>query len=183
MRDHPRLTARWPSFPKKQNKALVLDPMASQIHKIKSSLLYKHHGSKNLFWVVKEGVLKDKNREEIPCEVIECKTWKWNKKNLDLNLDLEDLRKKLWEKGFHSLLIEGGAYTLSSFFEQEVLQRFYLHLSPLLLGRTSALSWSEHLQIPSLKEALSMELSSCTFLSPDISLSYKLRARKNGHPL
>ena len=159
--DNPKLNVRWPSLPQKRNRVVVLDSEGSRIHKIKESLLYRHHDPKEIFWVVK------KQLKNIPCEMLVCKTLG------NGDLDLEDLRQQLWERGVRSLLIEGGAYTLSSFLK--VIQRFHLILSPRLLGAKSALSWSQHLQVPSLEEALFWELSSWMFLPPDTVLSYKTK--------
>ena len=162
--DNPRLTVRWPSFSSRRNKVIVLDPEGSRIHRIKESLLYKHHLPEEVFWVVKKGL--ERNQPNVPsCEFMACEV------SPKGGLDLEDLRQQLWERGFRSLLIEGGAYTLSSFLD--LIQRFHLILSPRLLGGRSALSWSQHFETSSLKESLFMSLSSWILLPPDMALSYK----------
>ena len=198
--DNPRLTVRWPFSAEsenaiqnptgsrqkqkqrqrqKPNKVVVLDPEGSRLHKMKGSLLSQNHEPKEVFWVVREGLDQKKlgkklfgkqvfPSQDLPCELVPCKTLSNGKGE---SLDLEDLRRQLWGRGIHSLLIEGGAYTLSSFLE--VIQRFHLILSPRLLGGKSALSWSQHLEVPSLESSLFWELSSWVLLPPDMALSYK----------
>ncbi len=50
------------------------------------------------------------------------------------DIDLSDLLTKLFQRGITSFLIEGGAYTLSTFLEAKLIDRLELFMAPKILG-------------------------------------------------
>ncbi len=48
--------------------------------------------------------------------------------------DTQDILKALFERGLHSVYIEGGACTTSHFLQQRTLDQVQLHISPKILG-------------------------------------------------
>ncbi len=49
-------------------------------------------------------------------------------------ISLETILRLLWKEGVTSILVEGGAYTASSFLEQNLVQKVYSFGAPLILG-------------------------------------------------
>ncbi len=56
-------------------------------------------------------------------------------------LDLQVLREELFRREIYSVMIEGGALTISEFLRQNAVDRLYNFIAPKILGR--GLAWSE----------------------------------------
>lgn len=59
---------------------------------------------------------------------------------INKNIPLKSLLKKLSEQGIISLLVEGGAITISSFIDAKLAQKLYWFQAPILIGGTKSIS-------------------------------------------
>lgn len=65
--------------------------------------------------------------------------------------DLRELLRRLLERGYTGVLVEGGGRTHESFLRQGVADRVELHVAPLVFG--SGTSWAEAQGVESVREA------------------------------
>ena len=56
-------------------------------------------------------------------------------------ISLKTILRLLWKEGVTLILVEGGAYTASSFLEQNLVQKVYLFGAPLMLGGGGAIAF------------------------------------------
>ena len=139
-KDNPSLNSRSDKFLKKENFVFVMDPEGRfekgslKINEVRST--------EKVFFIVKKG-----NKEN----QIECPTLE------DGNFDLDFLSGKLFEMGVYSVLVEGGAFTISQFASQKILKRIYCFVAPILLGGDTGINWTSGLSFPSLKESLRLK--------------------------
>ena len=76
-------------------------------------------------------ILKEKG---VRVEVVESTSTKVN---------LKEVLKKLGEKNIASLLVEGGGEVIASFFENKLVDKIFVFLSPILIGGKDAPTWFE----------------------------------------
>ena len=136
-RDNPRLDIRHPQFPNLKNKVFVLDPQGQRLQTFKTWQLAQAHATQNIFWIVKEGA-HHPMAHGMP-NIIELP--KAHGAHLPDMLDLQVLREELFRREIYSVMIEGGALTISEFLRQNAVDRLYNFIAPKILGR--GLAWSE----------------------------------------
>lgn len=61
---------------------------------------------------------------------------------LDGVLQPKEIAQKLFERGIHSILLEGGAVTLDNFMHAGIIQEMHIHMAPLTLG--TGREWGFH---------------------------------------
>lgn len=138
--DNPKLDFRGTGFEgQKQNKVVLLDPKGKAADKFKDSNLHKIHGAKNVYVLTRVDHVSKWAKNLNP--VI---TWEATQQGWDQAL------KNLYQKGIHSLYVEGGSYVFSQFLHYNLAQKIYLFQSPKILG--DGVSWTKYLASPSLKE-------------------------------
>jgi diaminohydroxyphosphoribosylaminopyrimidine deaminase/5-amino-6-(5-phosphoribosylamino)uracil reductase len=64
---------------------------------------------------------------------------------------LEVLLKELGKRGLIGVLVEGGGYTIESFFRQGLVDAIELHVAPIVLG--SGRVWVDGVGVASLSES------------------------------
>ncbi len=138
--DRPQLNIRFGlSVPKKTKKILILDPDLKTFKKLPTLDLpiFKHHKAKDIFWICKQNTTPPPS-----CaygNIIPCRSYSQGAGGV---LDLGFLQHALYQKGICSVLVEGGAHTLSAFLQQGIGQKLLCFLSPTLIGGGRGLSWT-----------------------------------------
>ncbi|RYG32103.1 bifunctional diaminohydroxyphosphoribosylaminopyrimidine deaminase/5-amino-6-(5-phosphoribosylamino)uracil reductase RibD [bacterium] len=84
-------------------------------------------------------------------------------------IDLSELLASLYEAGHIGLLVEGGARTIASFFEDRLVDRVELFMGPKVLG--AGPSWLEGLKIQKLAEAPSLKIDRVEKWGSDVHIS------------
>jgi len=143
--DHPKLNVRLPGFEDHRNKAIVIDPYARALERIAKSDLLKVRAPSDVLWVIRRG---HEHTNPAGVKIIET--------DFDASsgqIDLRGLAREFWSLGIKSVLIEGGAHTISDFLKADLIDRAYVFLAPMLIGSKGALSWTQGLGIEKLSQA------------------------------
>lgn len=141
--DNPKLNIRHKKFPKKIGKIIVIDPKG-QILKRPELQIFKFHQPKNILIVTNENLKTD------------LATVILVKEKLNDAININTLLTQLFHSGIKSVLVEGGALTISSFIMQKEADRLYLFQAPVLIGSRTGKAWSEGVMINSMSEKLSL---------------------------
>jgi len=100
-------------------------------------------------------------------------------KNEGIKIDVVEKKDKvplkkvlsyLGELGVISLLVEGGAEIIGSFFEENLVDKIYLFISPRIIGGKNSLSWVGGKGIDSLDKSPKLRISSLKRIDEDIFL-------------
>ncbi|MEK2646964.1 bifunctional diaminohydroxyphosphoribosylaminopyrimidine deaminase/5-amino-6-(5-phosphoribosylamino)uracil reductase RibD [Bdellovibrio sp. BCCA] len=149
--DNPSLNVRHPEINKK-NKVVVIDGEAELLHRFTDLKLAQIHAASDVFWCVaedmKENVEKTLKTLSIAPQIIYVKT------NVGGDLNLEDLLAQLHLKGLRSVMVEGGAFTASSFIDQGLVNRIYMFQAPIIMGSGGSRSWTETVRVPTMKDKI-----------------------------
>lgn len=152
--DNPSLNIRHPKIEKK-NKVVVIDGEGELLAQLFQLKLSQVHDSDSLFWCVsaeaKERVANILEHIQSPPRVVYVKT------RVGGDLDLEDLLGQLYKLGLRSVMVEGGAYTASSFINDGLVNRLYLFQAPIIMGSGGSRSWTETIRLASMKEKIQMK--------------------------
>ena len=149
--DNPSLNIRHSSIQKK-NKVVVIDGEAELLYRFPKLKLSEVHAPSDVFWCVAEDI-----REKVESKLAELKTAPqvvFVKTNVGGDLNLEDLLAQLYSKGLRSVMVEGGAFTASSFVNYQLVNRLYMFQAPIIMGSGGSRSWTESVRIPSMKEKI-----------------------------
>ena len=187
--DNPRLNIRLKPFKNKKNKAVILDPLGKSLAFLLKSRLLKTHSSKDIIICCSQ-TMKHKlqaGRRIGKASAIQnfkikffktlkqtkqqkrCSTLTKNHQVLDLN---EILKHLYQEENIQSLLVEGGAFTISEFLKQKAAQKIFLYTAPFILGE--GLKWSGGLAIPDWNHRVSLTAVKQQKLHKDFLLSGSL---------
>jgi diaminohydroxyphosphoribosylaminopyrimidine deaminase/5-amino-6-(5-phosphoribosylamino)uracil reductase len=134
--DNPQLTCRLPGLEKKLPK-IILDTN----HRIQENcrLLQNAKNDPVIIFTSREG--KSSGAEVIKTPM--------NKNNNFI--DIKYMLKKLAEKGFQTLLVEGGGKVISSFLSENLVDELQIVYSPKILGNT-AISFSSEFHLSKIPE-------------------------------
>ncbi len=148
LKDQPRLNIRLSKFKGKQNKAIILDPEGRGLLFLPGSPLLKARSPDQVLLFC-SSAMKAKNKKIkqaqsmgiklkfVKQHIVQQQTAQ-NKKGL---CDLSALLSQLYqEENIQSVLVEGGAFCLSQFLNQNMAQRLYLYIAPRIMG--PGLHWS-----------------------------------------
>ncbi|MCD6318849.1 bifunctional diaminohydroxyphosphoribosylaminopyrimidine deaminase/5-amino-6-(5-phosphoribosylamino)uracil reductase RibD [Candidatus Aerophobetes bacterium] len=81
---------------------------------------------------------------------------------------LKKVLSYLGEFGIMSLLVEGGGEVIGSFFEENLVDKIYLFISPRIIGGKNSLSWVGGKGIDSLDKSPKLKISSLKRIDEDI---------------
>ncbi len=156
--DNPSLNVRYlESELIRENKVILIDTQLETIPLLEQSNLLKSHSSENIFIVTNK------------------KTADYKTVNYEMNkhgqIDLNVLRQNLFELGIKSVLVEGGAHTLSQFLQQQAFNCIKNFITPYLLGDQLGLSWTSDLSISEFKDKISLKKSHLIKFDDDILYS------------
>jgi len=163
--DNPSLNIRSCHFPERKNKVVVFDPQGKILAKADQMKLAEVHCPLEVIFVV-----SDRLAEPVNPWGAQVLSSPLNSTGFDLNLVLT----KLAGLGVHSLYVEGGAETLSSFILQKAAQRLYLFQAPMILGAKSGKSWSEQVTILNMSQRIEFKDQVFIPLSRDVFFSGRL---------
>jgi diaminohydroxyphosphoribosylaminopyrimidine deaminase/5-amino-6-(5-phosphoribosylamino)uracil reductase len=165
LKDNPRLNSRAPEFQANTNRVIILDPSGESLSSLTSSSLAKVRGLEKLVVVVgSEAVVQNSNGPQVIVADLEGQEFR-----------LSDVLQKLYQIGINSLLLEGGAYTISSFLRQQKVQRLSLMMAPTIIGSGNGLSWSKHFSVSKLNEQLHLETLEVNQFGADVCLSARFK--------
>jgi diaminohydroxyphosphoribosylaminopyrimidine deaminase/5-amino-6-(5-phosphoribosylamino)uracil reductase len=132
--DDPRLDFRGTGFEgQKQNKIVLLDPKGRAAEVFKDSRVCELHGPKNVFVLTRSEHIAKWSKNLNP--VI---SWEANQQGWQQAL------KNLYQKGIHSLYVEGGSYAFGQVLTYGLAQKLYLFQSSKVLGK--GMSWSKYFE-------------------------------------
>ncbi len=83
-------------------------------------------------------------------------------------LNLKKVLKTLYHMQITSVFVEGGAFTLGSFFDAHLVDKIYFFIAPLIIGGEKALSSIEGLGISSIQRAIKVKDINITAIGNDI---------------
>ncbi|MCX7973970.1 MAG: bifunctional diaminohydroxyphosphoribosylaminopyrimidine deaminase/5-amino-6-(5-phosphoribosylamino)uracil reductase RibD [Candidatus Aminicenantes bacterium] len=162
LKDNPRLTVRHPLWPKKHLTRVILD---SQLRLPLNSRLLNtlDQGPIIVFSSNQASSRKQKLLEKKGVKIIKVShDGRW--------LNLEQVLEELGQLGIASILVEGGGQVLTSFFEQNLADKIYLHIAPCFLGGERATSLFKGHGFPSIENRLKLRHYRTFWLGPDIIL-------------
>ena len=167
LKDNPKLNIRHPSFKNKSNKVVILDPCGKSLSKLQNSLLFQSHNPKDVI------VIYDSNKiKKPPPYPFLLKGFKASAK--DGQFDLNTLTKVLYKQNkISSLLVEGGAASISQFLAQKAAQKIFLYIAPKLLG--IGLSWTRGLSLHRLSKMITLKNVVTKKLTPDFLIEGDLQ--------
>lgn len=152
--DDPSLNIRHSSIAKK-NKVIVIDAEGDLLHKFSELKMTEVHDLEDLFWCISSELADEakKKLEKLPKSprVLFVKT------KVAGDLDLQDLLSQLYTLGLRSVLVEGGAFTASSFINCSLVNRLYLFQAPIIMGSGGSLSWTNSVRIATMSEKLKIQ--------------------------
>ena len=164
--DNPSLDIRHPQFSEKKNRVLILDPKGRGLEQLQSSKLLQKHQPQHLLWIV------DSKTDISLLESLGVPWLQVPTLSQSPFLDLHALKSQLWKKGLRSLLVEGGANTISAFINQKAADRLYLFMAPMIIGESSGLGWASQLYpIESLAQSTSLSPFEISSVGKDLLLS------------
>jgi diaminohydroxyphosphoribosylaminopyrimidine deaminase/5-amino-6-(5-phosphoribosylamino)uracil reductase len=140
LRDDPRLNSRDAHFTGKNQRVVLLDPSGKSFAKLEKSQLWSVRKPEDIFVITgplgldaPEGI----SHVEIP--------------DADGAFEMTALMEALMEAEIHSLFVEAGAYTVSSFLKARLVDRLYLFQAPKILGE--GMSWTSGFTLSSIQQA------------------------------
>nr|BFD68612.1 bifunctional diaminohydroxyphosphoribosylaminopyrimidine deaminase/5-amino-6-(5-phosphoribosylamino)uracil reductase RibD [Bdellovibrio sp. HAGR004] len=149
--DNPSLNIRHPTISKK-NKVVVIDGEAELLGKFAHLKLADVHDPADVFWCVAEEL--QEKVEALLQSLGRAPQIVYVKTRVSGDLDLQDLLAKLYSKGIRSVMVEGGAFTASSFIKEALVNRIYMFQAPIIMGSGGARSWTETIRISAMADKL-----------------------------
>jgi diaminohydroxyphosphoribosylaminopyrimidine deaminase / 5-amino-6-(5-phosphoribosylamino)uracil reductase len=143
LRDNPRLNSRHPMFENKPQRVILLDSDGKTYPYLKTSELVKVRSADDLWIVTGPGIDAPPVGRQIKVT------------DRDRNFDLSELMTILQSEGVHSVLVESGPLTASSFIKNRLVDRLYLYMAPKLMG--DGLSWTSAFSLAGLDQAVRIE--------------------------
>jgi diaminohydroxyphosphoribosylaminopyrimidine deaminase/5-amino-6-(5-phosphoribosylamino)uracil reductase len=165
--DNPQLNVRSEWFGEKPNKVVVLDPDMRLGSNLEIYRFSHSHSPSDIIQVVSKSSSSPPSDGHNEMLV-----------NLeDSKIDLNDLSRRLFEKGICSVFVEGGASTFSNYLVQRAVDRMYLFLAPKILGYPSGLSWTCGLTGQELDQCPELDSPRITEYDGDVLISGRLKFR------
>jgi diaminohydroxyphosphoribosylaminopyrimidine deaminase/5-amino-6-(5-phosphoribosylamino)uracil reductase len=159
IKDNPRLNSRDMHFATKSHKAILLDPEGISLPLLQGSALLEVRDAREIYIVT-----ASLHKTDLPVKQIVSPL-----KNGEF--DLGQVLQQLYAEEICSVLVEGGAYTHSTFIKQKFADRLYLYIAPKILGQ--GVAWSAGLTTSSLDQAVTLRKVSQQPFGDDLLLSGK----------
>lgn len=162
LKDDPRLTIRHPSWKGKRITRIILD--ARLRFPLKARILSTLNKGKIIIFTLKEAsprkaeALQKKGAEVVPFY------------SASSSINLKKVLAWLGKKEISSLLVEGGGHLLTSMFEEKVLNKVILSISPRLVGGKNAPSLFQGEGADLIKDALCLKRISYFQINEDCLL-------------
>jgi len=141
LKDNPYLNIRLDEFKNKKNKVIILDPKGQSLALLLKSHLLEAHSPEDIIVCCSK-----KTSNDLGVKI----------KYLENNLfSLPDLMENLYrEESVNSILVEGGAFSISQFIQQKSAQKMYLYMAPSIIG--SGIHWSKYVNTLSLSQSVKL---------------------------
>ncbi len=152
--DDPSLNIRHSTISKK-NKVIVIDAEGDLLHKFADLKMTQVHDSADLLWCV-SAELSEETQKKL-AKLSNRPRVLFVKTKVAGDLDLQDLLAQLYALGLRSVLVEGGAFTASSFINCSLVNRLYLFQAPIIMGSGGSLSWTNSVRIATMSEKLKLQ--------------------------
>jgi diaminohydroxyphosphoribosylaminopyrimidine deaminase/5-amino-6-(5-phosphoribosylamino)uracil reductase len=162
LQDDPRLNARDPRFAEKRQRVVILDPQGVTFARLKGSALLSVRAPEDVIAVSERPPPVEGIRHIRPARA-------------DAEYSLTDLMRRLPQENIHSVLVEGGGATFTSFLRQGLADRLYLFVAPKLIG--DGLPWYKAGAPDGLEAAPKLELLRAEKFGTDLMLTGRLAAR------
>jgi diaminohydroxyphosphoribosylaminopyrimidine deaminase/5-amino-6-(5-phosphoribosylamino)uracil reductase len=172
LKDNPKLNSRDKAFAGKRAKLVILDPDGELVLRWESLELTKVRAKEDILLCTRAHV------SGLP-EGIEHVTIPGHGRTGGLGapgggeFEIGELLGELAKRGIHSIFVEAGSGTVGSFLKAKLVDRLYLFLAPMLLGR--GLSWTSGLSLASLDQAVRLSDVRIEAVDPDYLLSARPR--------
>lgn len=170
--DDPSLNIRHPKFEGKTNTVMVLDPNGKALPRMPNLNICKTHKNTDIIIFTKPNL----NLKNDFCQIIEAPYLTDEKLNLSFVLD------KLWELKIRSILVEGGAHTLSEFLNQRKANRLYQFIAPQIIGGKYGLPWSKDIEIQNLEQRIYLKDLKTTEFQQDFLITGIIEQSTNINP-
>lgn len=157
--DDPKLNIRHVRFQNKKNKVIVIDPTGEILLRPELQI-FKTHSPENIFVVTDQLVTPTKLAHNI---II--------KEKLSGAINLNALLTQLYGSGICSILVEGGAQTISSFINQKEANRLYLFQASILIGSRTGKPWSEEVIIKSMQDRIVLDSTRYKRIGKDLVMT------------
>lgn len=159
LRDDPRLNSRDPRFAGKPQRLVVLDVNGETSARLPTSRLLEVRRPEDIVFVTGPGVRAPEGVTHLEFAVA------------DGEIALKDLLARLRASNVHSVFLEAGGRTASSFLRQGLVDRLLVFMAPRLLG--NGRGWTEDLEIPSLDRAVGLRFSRVERFGEDLLMSLR----------
>ena len=163
--DNPQLNVRLKAFEKHQNAVVIIDPDGKSFSKIINSNLAKHRPHKKIFLATCVKL----SSNDINILKVE--------KLANGQLNLLQLLELLWQNNIKSVFVEGGAHTYGSFLEAKLINRLYVFMAPVLIGRKFGVGWTDAFGVQNLADKLELSKLSPQKMGQDLFFNLKLSNR------
>ena len=160
LKDDPRLTVRHPHWQGKKIARVILDsslrlPLEARI------LTTLREGKIIVFTSKKSPAKKAAALRQKGAEVVEIP-------GSAKKLELQEVLHRLGQRGLSSLLVEGGSLVLTAMLEERLADKFFLTISPRLIGGEGAPSFFEGKGISRISESLELQKTTSFKIGKDI---------------
>jgi diaminohydroxyphosphoribosylaminopyrimidine deaminase/5-amino-6-(5-phosphoribosylamino)uracil reductase len=159
-KDNPRMNSRDQRFHSKRQRLVVLDPEGRV--RFDGLRLLEVRSRGDIYWVTAPEASGEGNpgiaQLKIPLR--------------EGHFDISVLLSELMSAGLHSIFVEAGPFTASSFLAAGKVDRLFAFLAPKLVGR--GLSWTSGLEIPSLEQALRLHSTRAQTFGEDLLVTGRL---------
>ncbi|MEJ2226095.1 MAG: bifunctional diaminohydroxyphosphoribosylaminopyrimidine deaminase/5-amino-6-(5-phosphoribosylamino)uracil reductase RibD, partial [Syntrophobacterales bacterium] len=161
--DDPQLTARLPRLPSEDPIRLVLDSRL----RLPLTARLLHLDSPAPTWIATTSAAPPKKIQDL--EALGATVLVMSEENG--RVDLESLMAELGCRQVQSLLVEGGAEVLGTFFDQNLVDKFYFFYAPKFLGSQKALGVIGGVGVDRLAKAHQARDLTLRRLGPDLLVS------------
>lgn len=160
IRDNPVLNMRHPEHKNKKGHLVILDPHG-KIHLQTGLKLFNEYASDKLH------VFSNLNLEgvQLPFQHYPCPR--------TTVMDLGFVLDTLYKKGLRSVFVEGGAFTVSEFLRQNLVDRVWHFEAPILMGRGR--HWTQQLQFSTMDQAIKAVSLNSLDLGPDRLTTFRVK--------
>jgi len=167
--DHPRLTARLKNKKALDPIRIVLDSHLSI--DLEEPVIHLSSAKTLIVTLKNSNNAKKQALEQIGVEVIEVE-------EQDGKVSLDEALTELYKRGINSIFVEGGSTVHFSFISQQLFNKIYAYISPLIIGGVSAPSAVGGEGFDYLKDAAQLEFTSYKRLGKDLVVMLS-QARKD----
>ncbi len=167
LKDNSKLNIRLEGF-KKENKILIIDPDGAICLGFDKKEISKHHKPENVYYVVDSKRTSRELRESIDSRGLSQNVL-FLKSDATDQFSLEEVHNFCFERKMKSILVEGGAFTLSRYLEKGIYDRVYSFIAPLFLG--NGIGYSDQLTVSSMSNRLRLRSIEKASLGDDILIT------------